>query len=143
SSKESLLAGWPVSGVGMCLVGGLGVLSWGQGKVWHDSEKLWTHVLAMDPQSSIAENNLGVARAGERKLAEAVEHYQRALQIRPEHAGAHYNLGNALARQGKLTEAIEHYQQAVHIKPDDAHDHNNLGNALARQGKLTEAIVHY
>src|SRR5213593_3440832 len=142
-SKTGTLTTSPIAGVAMCLVVGLGVLTWDQVKVWHDSEKLWTHVLAMDPQSSIAENNLGVARAGERKLAEAVEHYQRALQIRPEHAGAHYNLGNALARQGKLTEAIEHYQQAVHIKPDHADAHNNLGNALARLGKLTEAIEHY
>src|SRR3989454_1665548 len=142
-SKTGTLTTSPIAGVAMCLVVGLGVLTWDQVKVWHDSEKLWTHVLAMDPQSSIAENNLGVARAGERKLAEAVEHYQRALQIRPEHAGAHYNLGNALARQGKLTEAIEHYQQAVHLKPDHADAHNNLGNALARQGKLTEAIEHY
>src|SRR3989454_7922066 len=142
-SKTGILATSPIAGVAICLVVGLGVLTWGQVKVWHDSEKLWTHVLAMDPQSSIAENNLGIARAGERKLAEAVEHYQRALQIRPEHAGAHYNLGNALARQGKLTEAIEHYQQAVHLKPDHADAHNNLGNALARQGKLTEAIEHY
>src|SRR5213593_3848262 len=142
-SKTGTLTTSPIVGVAMCLVVGLGVLTWDQVKVWHDSEKLWTHVLAMDPQSSIAENNLGVARAGERKLAEAVEHYQRALQIRPEHAGAHYNLGNALARQGKLTEAIEHYQQAVHIKPDHADAHNNLGNALARLGKLTEAIEHY
>ena len=142
-SKTGTLTTSPIAGVAMCLVVGLGVLTWDQVKVWHDSEKLWTHVLAMDPQSSIAENNLGVARAGERKLAEAVEHYQRALQIRPEHAGAHYNLGNALARQGKLTEAIEHYQQALHLKPDSAEAHNNWGLALANQGQYAEAIEHY
>src|SRR5437870_1385750 len=142
-SKTGTLTTSPIAGVAMCLVVGLGVLTWDQVKVWHDSEKLWTHVLAMDPQSSIAENNLGVARAGERKLAEAVEHYQRALQIRPEHAGAHYNLGNARARQGKLTEAIEHYQQALHLKPDAAEVHTNWGNVLAQQGKLAEAVEHY
>src|SRR2546428_5898672 len=90
-SKTGTLTTSPIAGVAMCLVVGLGVLTWDQVKVWHDSEKLWTHVLAMDPQSSIAENNLGVARAGERKLAEAVEHYQRALQIRPDTAGANQN----------------------------------------------------
>src|SRR3989441_4892002 len=75
-----------IAGVATCVVVGLGALTWNQAQVWHDSEKLWTHALAMDPQSSIAENNLGVARAVERKLAEAIEHYQRALQIRPKYA---------------------------------------------------------
>src|SRR3989454_191421 len=143
TSKTGTPTTLPIAGVAMCLVVALGALTWNQAQVWHDSEKLWTHVLAMDPQSSIAENNLGVARAGERKLAEAVEHYQRALQIRPEHAGAHYNLGNALARLGKLTEAIEHYQQALHIKPDSAEAHTNWGLALADQGQYAEAIEHY
>src|SRR5207249_6440883 len=81
----------PIAGVAICLVVGLGVLTWNQARVWHDSERLWTHALAVDPQSSTAENNLGVVRADQRKLAEATEHYQRALQIRPDYAGAHNN----------------------------------------------------
>src|SRR2546426_646293 len=143
TSKTGTPTTLPIAGVAMCLVVALGALTWNQAQVWHDSEKLWTHVLAMDPQSSIAENNLGVARAGERKLAEAVEHYQRALHIKPEHADAHNNLGNALAQQGKLAEAIEHYQQALHIKLDSAEAHNNWGLALANQGQYAEAIEHY
>src|SRR5437773_9278649 len=82
-SKTGTLTTPPIAGVAMCVVVGLGVLTWNQVQVWHDSEKLWAHVLAMDPQSSIAENNFGVVPAGERKLAEAIEHYHRALQIRP------------------------------------------------------------
>src|SRR5712691_6721859 len=132
-----------IPGCAVCVVVGLGVLTWDQVQVWHDSERLWTHVLAIDPQSSIAENNLGLVRADQKKRAEAIEHYQRALQIRPEYAQAHYTLGVALAQQGKPAEAIEHYRQALRIKPDDALAHNNWGAALAQQGKLAEAIDHY
>src|SRR3989449_1011413 len=142
-SKTGTLTTSPIAGVAMCLVVGLGVLTWDQVKVWHDSEKLWTHVLAMDPQSSIAENNLGVARAGERKLAEAVEHYQQALHLKPESAEAHNNWGLALANQGQYAEAIEHYRQALQIKPDAAEVHTNWGNVLTQQGKLAEAVEHY
>src|SRR2546425_4992766 len=78
-----------LAGIALCVVVGLGVLTWNQVQIWHDSEGLWTHVLAVDPQSSIAENNLGGVRADQKKPAEAIEHYQRALQIRPEYAQAH------------------------------------------------------
>ncbi len=132
-----------IPGCAVCVVVGLGVLTWNQVQIWHDSERLWTHVLAIDPQSSIAENNLGLVRADQKKPAEAIEHYQRALQIRPEYAQAHYNLGVALAQQGKPAEAIEHYRQALRIKPDDALAHNNWGVELAQQGKLAEAIEHF
>src|SRR5207249_1950837 len=67
-----------IPGCAVCVVVGLGVLTWNQVQIWHDSERLWTHVLAIDPQSSIAENNLGIVRADRKKRAEAIEHYQRA-----------------------------------------------------------------
>src|SRR5439155_1042154 len=133
----------PIAGVAICVVVGLGVLTWNQAQIWRDSERLWTHALALDSQSSIAENNLGVVRADQHKLAEAIEHYQRALQRRPDYADAHNNWGNALAQQGKPAEAIDHYRQALRIKPDAAEVHTNWGLALTLQGRPAEAIEHY
>src|SRR5438034_7275703 len=143
TSKTGTPTTLPIAGVATCVVVGLGALTWNQAQVWHDSEKLWTHALARDPQSSIAENNLGVVRADQSKLAEAIEHYQRALQMRPDYADAYFNLGNALFQQGKLAEASDHYRQALPIKPDHAPAHNNCVVALPRQGKLAEAGDHF
>src|SRR3989441_37431 len=142
------LSFWPatrflITGPALCALLGLGVLTWNQVQIWHDAEKLWTHALATYPQSSIAENNLGLVRADQGKLAEAIDHYRRALRIKPDYADAHNNLGNALARQGKLAEASEQYRQAVRLKPDYALAHANWGNVLAHQGKLAEASEHY
>ncbi|MBI4379742.1 MAG: tetratricopeptide repeat protein [candidate division NC10 bacterium] len=144
----ALLSGWRrrpalVTGPVICVLLGLGALTWNQVHVWHDSGNLWAHALAIDPTSSIAHNNLGSALADQGKLPEAVEHYRQALQIKPDYAGAHSNWGVALADQGKLAEAIEHYRQALQIKPNHAGAHNNWGLALARQGRLAEAIEHY
>src|SRR5437899_2984776 len=122
---------------------GLEVLTWNQVHVWHDSEKLWTHALAIDPKSSAAHSNLGSALIAQGKPAEASEHFREALRINPNDADDHTNLGMALARQGKLVEASEHYQQALRIKPTSADAHNNWGTLLARQGKLAAAIEHY
>jgi Flp pilus assembly protein TadD len=110
---------------------------------WCDSESLWTHTLAVTPENYVTHDNLGVALADHGSLVEAIEHFQRALQLNPEDANAHNNLGIVLARQGKSAEAIEHYERALQFNPDYAKAHINLGIALAGRGKLAEAIGHY
>src|SRR2546428_563383 len=127
----------------VCLIAGLGVLTWNQVQVWRDSEQLWSHAAAIDPRSPVGQYSWGLALAQEGKLTEAIEHYTTALRIKPDYADAHINLGIALAQQGKLAEASEHYQQALHSKPDSADAHASWGLALAQQGKRAEAIDHY
>jgi hypothetical protein len=87
---------------------GLGALTWAQTRVWRDSETLWSHAVAIDPNSPIAQSNLGVVRARQGRLAEAIEHYRNALAVEPNHGDAHNGWGAVLARQGRLAEAIEH-----------------------------------
>src|SRR5207247_845863 len=142
-SKTGTLTTPAIAGVDTCVAVGWRGLALTQVQVWDDSEELWPHVLAMDPQSSVAENNFGVVRAGERKLAEAIEHYQQALHIKPDSAEAHNNWGLALANQGKLAEASDHFRQALQIKPHSAEIHTNLGLALAQQGNSAEASDHF
>src|SRR5712691_2460677 len=127
----------------VCLLTGLGVLTWNQAQIWHDSEKLWSHAAAIDHTSPVGQYSLGLALARQGKLTEAVEHYTTALRVKPDYAEAHNNVGTALADQGKLAEAIDHYRQALQSKPDSAQAHTSWGLALARQGKMEEAIGHY
>src|SRR5213078_4713540 len=132
----------PLAGIATGVVVALGVLTWSQAQVWHDSERLWTHALATGYDSVAAQNNLGRELVGQGKPAEAIEHFQQALRIRPD-ADAHNNWGLALAQQGKPAEAIEHFREALRIKPDLAEAHNNWGMALDLQGTLPEAIEHF
>ncbi len=74
---------------------------------------------------------------------QAIEQYERALQIDRDDAEAHCDLGIALAQTGKIEEAIQHYEQALRIDPDFAQAHTDLGVALAQTGKIAEAIPHY
>ena len=128
--------------IGMIVVG-LGGLTWQQTQIWHDTERLWRHALAVDQESRIAHNNLGVLLAGQGKLEEAIPHYYKAIRIDPNYVKAHNNLGNALWNQGESEEAIEHYHEAIRIDPNNVDAHYNLGNGLRSQGKLEEAIGHY
>jgi len=142
SSTTGAPATWGLAGIATGVVIALGVLTWNQVQVWHDSERLWTHALAVDPNSFMAHNNLGYALDRQGKLAEAIEHYRQALRIKPDYAEAHNNVGHALDGQGKSAEAIEHFQQALRIQPETAEAHVNWGLALDRQGKPAEAIEH-
>jgi tetratricopeptide (TPR) repeat protein len=90
-----------------------------------------------------AHNNLGGDLAHRGRMQEAIEHWERALEIRPDYVSAHVNLGNALLGSGKVKEAIAHYEQALRIKPDYAEAHNNLGVALMRMGRIEDAITQY
>src|SRR5213594_3818418 len=54
---------WPpfvLTGLAVVLLSGLGTLTWNQVEVWHDSEKLWTHALAIDPKTSMAQFGLEI-----------------------------------------------------------------------------------
>src|SRR5437867_6638937 len=142
-SETGTPATWLLAGIALCVVVGLGVLTWNQVHVWHDSEKLWSHAVAIDPGSAVGQYSRGLVLAQQGKLTEAMEHYQTALRINPDYADAHNNVGAVLADQGRLAEAIEHYREALRLKPDYADAHYNWGNALAQQGKPAEAIEHY
>src|SRR5947209_1851113 len=115
-SKTGTPATWLLTGIALCVVVGLGVLTWSQAKVWRDSERLWAHTLAIDPNSPLAQNNFGYELYRQGKLAEAIEHYRQALRLKPDYALAHANRGRSLIHEGKLAEAVEYLQQAGKAK---------------------------
>ena len=114
-----------------------------QASCWRNSESLWTHALACTSNNYIAHNNLGAALLTKGNVAEAIAHFQKALQIKPDYAEAQNNLGNALLKKGNVDEAIAHYQRALQIRPYYAEARNNLGNALLKNGHVDEAISDY
>ena len=121
----------------------LGTLTWGQTRVWHDSEVLWKHAITLDQESSIAHNQLGNVLADRNALEEAIEQYRQALRINPANAGAQYNLAMALDDRGDLDGAIQHYEDTLRLDPTHAYAHNNLGAILFQRGELDRAIDHF
>jgi tetratricopeptide (TPR) repeat protein len=134
---------WVASISAALVVLALMVGSWLQVGYWKNSVDLFKHALGATTNNYVAHYTLGNALALQGNLAEAVSHYDKALQINPNYADAHSNLGNALALQGNLSEAISHYYKALQIKPDHVEAHRNLAVGLDRQGKHQEAIQHY
>ncbi len=110
---------------------------------WRDSESLWHHALAADPENNIAHNNLAVFLRSQGRGEEAETHLREAVRIDPSHAEAHYNLANALLESGRAEEAASHYADAIRAQAGRPAYHMNLGNALARLGRHEEAVARY
>jgi tetratricopeptide (TPR) repeat protein len=96
-----------------------------------------------NPASPIA--HMGVATALQRRGQgqEALEWYQRAIEIDPEYGEAYFNLGNTLADLGGPDPAIRAYREALRHRPDLAQVYVNLGRLLRAQGSVTEALAVY
>ncbi len=112
-------------------------------RYWNDSETLFRHAVQVTDRNYLAYNNLGFFLSGRGNADEAMEDYQKSLEINPNYQDAQNNLGHALAAKGRYAEAIARYEAALRINPNLVEAHNNLGNALSDTGKLEEAIAHY
>jgi tetratricopeptide (TPR) repeat protein len=117
--------------------------TWKQTAYWKNSETLWRHALNCTTGNNLAYLNLGHELFEQRRLDEAISHYQKGLEIQPNNRQFHNNLANALREQGRLDEAIVHYEKAVQLDPGSAEAQFNLGKALGLNGRQEEAIARY
>lgn len=121
----------------------LGVLTYDQSHIWHDSEALWERVLVVDPSSPIAHSSYAALLYKRGRVDDAMAHSERAVSLAPEFAEARNNLGLGLTERGRLDDAIEQFRAALALKPGYDEAHNNWGVAVARKGDFTGAIEHY
>ena len=125
--------------LGLALVLGLWLLlavaSRGQTKVWLDTERLWTDTLRVNPTSTLAHNNLGVALSEAGRKEEARAHFEASLRLQPGDPTAELNLGVDAAGRGEWTEAIGRYKRALRQHYDSALAWNNLGSVAGARGQ--------
>jgi tetratricopeptide (TPR) repeat protein len=75
-------------------------------------------------------------------LPQAVENYDRVLQLAPDWIDAHINRGVALYQMGKIEEARAAFFAAVQLDPLNGISRYNLGCVLEEQGEIEDAIRH-
>ena len=87
--------------------------------------------------------NKGFALSSLGRYDEALQAYDRAIEIDPSLAAAWNNKGLALYDLGKYYEAIKAYDEAIRLYPNFADAWSNKGITLIKQGKHDEAIKAY
>jgi tetratricopeptide (TPR) repeat protein len=73
--------------------------------------------------------NKGLEFAGQFKSEEAIELYNRAIEINPTIAEVYFNRGVCKGNKFDFVEAIEDYNKAIEIKPDYMEAYSNRGSA--------------
>jgi tetratricopeptide (TPR) repeat protein len=74
--------------------------------------------------------------------AEAIEAYDRCVDIDPHNADALLNCGTIYYEDGNFEKAVDYFQRALTAQPKSALAHFNLGSVLEELGKLEEARRH-
>ncbi len=82
-----------------------------------------------------------LAMAG--RPADAVAHYEQALQLKPGYVSAHRGLARVLVQLDRYPEAIRQFEEALRLESGDAQTELELGDALARFNRPEDAISHY
>jgi tetratricopeptide (TPR) repeat protein len=76
-------------------------------------------------------------------VEQAMEAYQKVIELNPGAAGALVNLGTIYYRQRQFGEAESYYRKAIEVDSAYPLAQFNLGNLYDEQGRLAEALEHY
>jgi len=71
----------------------------------------------------------------------AIDCFQKAIQLDSAYADAHCNLGSAFIHKDQIKDAIIAYKEALDIDPNFSQPYFNLGILLNNIGKIDEAIA--
>lgn len=125
--------------LGLALVLGLwfalAMASRQQTKIWLDTERLWTDTLRVNPTSTLAHDNLGVALAEAGRKEDARAHFEASLRLQPGDPTAALNLGVDAAGREEWTEAIGRYKRALRQHYNSALAWNDLGSVAGARGQ--------
>lgn len=91
-------------------------------------------------QASWEWNNRGISFSSLSKFEQAIECFDKAINIDPRNSGAWSNKGDALRYMGKDNEAMGCYNNAIKINPSNARAWSNKGFLLCTLGQLDDSI---
>ncbi|MBI5763313.1 MAG: tetratricopeptide repeat protein [Planctomycetes bacterium] len=108
-----------------------------------EAEGRLKEALQLDPNSPGPYANLGMVYWSQKRFAEALPFFEKALSLSPNEFGAEffYCFGTALFELGRREKAVDMLRTAVEIFPDYPEAQYNLGNALLDCRRYDEAVV--
>ncbi len=77
------------------------------------------------------------------KFTDAINYYNKALEIQPDNWNARYKLGYALFKNKMWRESIAECRKSIELKPDYLWSYYNLARSLEKLQQYDEAITSY
>lgn len=111
----------------------------------------WKQALEIRPDDWMAHNNLALVLRQTGSLQEALQHFQRAREIKllkaleqdSAHAPSYNSLGALYLEMDRVNEAMTNFQKSIELNPEQPAAYCNLGRALLMKERLNEALQHF
>jgi tetratricopeptide (TPR) repeat protein len=152
SFRESLLTNLPDGNESASVNGNLlltlGILHWRKGDYEKASEFLKTALdvaISMKDKLFTAEcfNAIALVKTGLGRTNEAIEAYQRAIQLAPNQMFPWNNLGILFNKLDRNEDALVAFKKAIENKPGDSVSWNGLGEVYMKLNQPDDAIRAY
>ncbi len=129
----------PLAVTAAMALAGCMLLTVGQVRHWRNSEALFTHTLACDPDNYVGHCNLGITLMEQGRPEAALPHFTEAYRIYPRRLESLNDLGAAYLLTGRNAEAARVFEQVLARTPNDPEVLVNLGAALYAAGDFAGA----
>ncbi|HEY8966203.1 MAG TPA: tetratricopeptide repeat protein, partial [Candidatus Methylacidiphilales bacterium] len=112
---------------------------------WQNSVTLFTRMLEVGPNHSLAHFNLATGLLEQGDLDGAVDHFRQCLALRPNYADARNLLAQTLLRlkPPRVDAALREALIACRIAPNSFDAHHTLGAAYEAAGRKEEAAAQF
>jgi tetratricopeptide (TPR) repeat protein len=108
---------------------------------------LYTQALAdktlPNDRRAVILSDRGVAHARRQSPKDAIEDFNRAIQLYPEYAAVYNNRGTVLLGIGAVREAMKDFERALVLAPGYAAAFSNRAGAHMRLGEIDQAVADY
>lgn len=109
-------------------------------KVWQNSETLWTDVIAKYPNTPLPYNNLGHYLRRQNLPDQALENYNKAIQLEPTKAQPYNNRGKIYFDHGEIDKALADYNKCIELEPNHVNALANRGAAFGMKQEWEKAL---
>lgn len=107
---------------------------------WKDTETLYTYMLGIAPKAAPMHYDLAMEYTRQKRLPDAVRHYELAAQYDQNNNWIQTNLGIAYYDSGMTDKAIAAFNRALVLQPNDAFAANNLGIVYMKKNDDVNAL---
>lgn len=121
----------------------LSAASWKRNAFYVDAITLWSDAARKSPNKARPYNNLGLMLKDSNRIPEAMQEFERAVELQPGNAFALNNLATLYCSVGRRDECAALLKKAISFKPDYVQARYNLAMYCYEAGLLDEALREY
>lgn len=114
------------------------ILTYQRNFVWKDGITLWDDVVQKSPQKARGYNNRGLVYASRGEFSQAMDDFNKAIELNPGYAEAYNNRGFVYGSQNNFIQAEINFDKALALNPKytDAYNNRSFNNLqLKKYGK--------